>query len=99
MGISWMPKSTVPATLAGVIYTEAKSKPGYEEYEQYGLYIQTTAILAIIFCEPTGSFLIDLLAKKLLTQDKAGQIALKDIDNTTSGEISKQEANGNKVLP
>jgi hypothetical protein len=40
MGISWMPKSTVPATLAGVLYTEAKAKGhGYEDYLQYGLYI------------------------------------------------------------
>ena len=32
MGIAWIPKTTVPATLAGIIFNEAKSKPGYEEY-------------------------------------------------------------------
>jgi hypothetical protein len=38
MGISWIPKSTVPATLAGVIYTEALAlgQP-YEDYQSFGL--------------------------------------------------------------
>ena len=39
MGLAWIPKSTVPATLAGVIYTESLSKVGYQDYVQYGLYI------------------------------------------------------------
>ena len=60
MGLSWIPKSTVPATLAGVVYTEASALGmQYKDYQTFGLQIQTTAILAIIVCEPIGSFLID----------------------------------------
>jgi len=40
MGIAWIPKSTVPATLAGVVYNTAKARgEGYEDYMTYGLYI------------------------------------------------------------
>ena len=31
MGLAWIPKTTVPATLAGIIFTQAKIK-GYDEY-------------------------------------------------------------------
>jgi len=40
MGISWIPKSTVPATLAGVIFTEASALgPAFKDYQTYGLQI------------------------------------------------------------
>ena len=33
MSVSWMPRSSVPATLGGVLYAEAKSRgPKYAEY-------------------------------------------------------------------
>jgi NhaP-type Na+/H+ or K+/H+ antiporter len=60
ISLSWIPKSTVPATLASVIYTESKAMGAqYSELTTFGLNIQTTTILAIIVCEPIGSFLID----------------------------------------
>jgi hypothetical protein len=60
MALSWIPKSTVPATLAGVIFTEASALGiEYQDYQSFGLQIQTTTILSIIVCEPIGSFLID----------------------------------------
>jgi hypothetical protein len=60
MALSWIPKSTVPATLAGVIFTEASALGiQYQDYQSFGLQIQTTTILSIIVCEPIGSFLID----------------------------------------
>ncbi len=38
MGISWIPKSTVPATLAGVLYTESLALgKQYEDYQSFGL--------------------------------------------------------------
>ena len=40
MALAWIPKSTVPATLASVIYTEAKALgPDYSDYQAYGLSI------------------------------------------------------------
>ena len=40
IGLSWIPKSTVPATLASVIYTEAKPLgPDYKELADFGLNI------------------------------------------------------------
>lgn len=60
IALSWIPKSTVPATLASVVYTDSKALGAdYLEYQQWGLNIQTTTILSIIVCEPIGSFLID----------------------------------------
>lgn len=38
IGISWIPKTTVPATLASVIYTEAKALGSdYEDLANFGL--------------------------------------------------------------
>lgn len=38
MGISWIPKSTVPATLASVIFTDAKILGSdYADYQKFGL--------------------------------------------------------------
>jgi hypothetical protein len=40
MSISWIPKSTVPATLAGVLLTEATALgEKYADYQMYGLQI------------------------------------------------------------
>ena len=70
MALSWIPKSTVPATLAGVVFTEASALGDqWKDYQSFGLQIQTTCILSIIVCEPLGSFVIDQFATKLLTID------------------------------
>jgi hypothetical protein len=38
MSMAWIPKSTVPATLAGVIYTESLSLGNaYEDMQTFGL--------------------------------------------------------------
>ncbi len=58
MAICWIPKSTVPATLASVIYNEALAS-GWTDKQVFGLDIQTTTILSIMVCEPLGAFLID----------------------------------------
>jgi len=71
MGVSWIPKSAVPATLAGIMLTESTALgPNYLDYQVYGLQIQTTTILAIIICEPLGAFLIDLLVPKFFTKSE-----------------------------
>ena len=79
--MSWIPKSTVPATLAGVIYTESlQLGEAYKDMQTYGLQIQTTCILAICVCEPIGSFLIDQFAPKVLTIDPSDPAYVKDIN-------------------
>jgi len=71
MGVSWIPKSAVPATLAGIMLTESTALgPNYLDYQVYGLQIQTTTILAIIICEPLGAFLIDLVVPKFFTKSE-----------------------------
>ena len=67
VGICWIPKLTVPATLAGVVYNEATSVDGLDDYEHYGLQIQTTTILVVLFTAPIATFLIDTFAPRLLT--------------------------------
>ena len=58
MAISWIPKSTVPATLASVVYNDVLAS-GWKDKQVFGLNIQTTTILSIMVCEPIGAFLID----------------------------------------
>lgn len=93
MGLSWIPKSTVPATLAGVVYTDALALGiQYQDYQSYGLQIQTTAILSIIVCEPIGSFLIDQFAAKLLTIDPSDP-AYKNgaVEDDTKKDVGKSQ--------
>ena len=94
MSLSWIPKSTVPATLAGAMFTEAYALgDNYKDYQQFGLFIQTTTILSIIVCEPIGSFLIDQFAPKLLSIDPsdpaAKQAALDDEGTSKDQEVLK----------
>ena len=97
MALSWIPKSTVPATLAGVIFTEAKALGDqYKDYQSFGLQIQTTAILSIIVCEPIGSFVIDQFATKLLTIDPSDpafpkEAAVEDDPKNEVGETYQKE--------
>ncbi len=93
MALSWIPKSTVPATLAGVIYTEASALGiQYQDYQSYGLQIQTTTILSIIVCEPIGSFLIDQFAAKLLTIDPSDPAFKKGaVEDDAKKEVGKSQ--------
>ena len=81
ISIAWIPKSTVPATLAGVIYNEALSLGDtYKDYQHFGLQIQTTCILSIFVCVLIGTFSIDHFAPKLLTIDKGDSAVDKSND-------------------
>jgi len=104
MSISWIPKSTVPATLAGVVLTEATALgEKYADYQIYGLQIQTTAILSICVCEPIGSFLIDQFAPKLLTIDpsdpayKKGPVEDNEKEKAVEVKTVKQEKNNDEM--
>ena len=89
MSLAWIPKSTVPATLASIVYTEANSRGStWSDIQTFGLNIQTTTILSIMVCEPIGSWVIDQFAPKLLSIDlddltakqQAIEVAKKDSD-------------------
>ena len=89
MSMAWIPKSTVPATLAGVIYTESLAMgDAYKDIQTYGLQIQTTCILAICVYQPMGSFLIDQFAPKFLTIDPSDPAYVKNIPDN----VEKKEA-------
>ena len=93
MSLSWVPKSTVPATLASVVYTESLAKgAAWEDYQAFGLNIQTTTILSIIICEPLGSFLIDQFAPKLLSigRDDPAFVSALEEDFEKEGKKVKQ---------
>eukprot|EP00347_Sterkiella_histriomuscorum_P005826 403355123 len=75
MGVSWISKGTVTATLSGIILAQTKAKgDAYKEFQTYGDQIQTCAVLAIIILSPLSSLLISSLGPKLLTKDLPGQI-------------------------
>ena len=62
-----MPKTSVVATLAGIVYEDAtKLGNDHKKYQLYGLEIQTTAILVIIITMIIGCFMIDFLGPRLL---------------------------------
>ena len=89
MSFAWIPKSTVPAALAGVIYSESKLRgPGYEDYMQYGLIIQTTTILSIIFCEPIGAFLVDTFAPKMLALNSKSDSSVDEVKHNQVANTS-----------
>ena len=78
--MAWIPKTTVPATLAGIIYNESLALGDeYKDYQTYGLQIQTTCILAIFVCLPIGTFVIDHFAPKFLTIDPSDPAYVKNI--------------------
>ena len=69
MGMTWIPKSSIPATLASVVLTTATVLgDSYSDYQLWGHKIQTTAILAIVVCEPIGALLIESFAPRLLSR-------------------------------
>ncbi len=45
-------------------------KYGIPEFVEFGEQIQTTGVLSIVLCAPLGSFLVETLYPKLLTQEK-----------------------------
>lgn len=81
---------TVPATLAGVVYTESLPfKESYKDFHIYVLQIQTTRILSICLCEPFGSFLIDYFAFKLLTIDPTDPAYKKKVEIDIKNDSSR----------
>ncbi len=81
MGIVWVGKATVQAALSALFLTSVKMHPdheNFEEYEDYGNKIQTTAIFAIVICATTGSILLNSLGTTLLTQDIVEATPSKD---------------------
>ena len=71
MGICWIPKSSIAATLGSLFYSETKAKgEKWEEYQEYGLIIQTHCVLSIIILATIGSVGLKSLGPRLLKLDE-----------------------------
>ncbi len=70
MGVCYSVKSTAVASIAGIIYNESKALGNeYSEYQNWGLQMQTTGVIAILFTLPMGIIATDFLGPRLLTND------------------------------
>lgn len=70
MGVCYMVKSTAVASIAGIVYNETKVLgEEYKEYQNWGLQMQTTGIIAILLTLPLGIIATDFLGPLLLSND------------------------------
>ena len=104
MGIVWIGKATVQAALSALFLNAVKKHPEsdvYDEYEDYGNKIQTTAIFAIVICATTGSILLNSLGTTLLTQDPVKEPPKDDekISKTVKpdSEAEQQQPNADNI--
>jgi hypothetical protein len=65
IGICWLPKATVQATISGLFLQKAKAI-GDPTLIEYGHLIQTVGLMAILICAPLGSILISTTGDYLL---------------------------------
>jgi len=65
IGICWLPKATVQATVSGLFLARAQKEKNALLID-YGEQIQTIGLMAIFICGPLGSILISSLYDKLL---------------------------------
>ncbi|CAI2364810.1 unnamed protein product [Moneuplotes crassus] len=83
----WIPKATVQAAIGGVVLDRARddikrSSPDYEDYEDHGKTILTTAIICILMTAPLGAILTSNLGRK----------QQKEVENE---EDEREDKNGN----
>ena len=73
IALSWMPKATVQAALASdpleTILEHKHDEANFDEWEQWGNEILTTAVFSIILTAPLGMLIINILGPRWLTQD------------------------------
>ncbi|CAJ0608731.1 unnamed protein product [Cylicocyclus nassatus] len=87
---SLVPKATVQAALGPNLMVSAKQ---YPEYESEAFFTVICCILAILLTAPIGSFLLDLLAPKLLHQAAVRAVSMSQVVPLDL------EAQRKKVLP
>jgi NhaP-type Na+/H+ or K+/H+ antiporter len=92
MAFAWIPKATVQAAIGGVVLAQAREKPEYAEYEEYGVKMLTTAVLSIIFTAPLGAILTNSLGPIWLER-----LPSKDDMLGVSMELKKAEKAGMKA--
>jgi solute carrier family 9B (sodium/hydrogen exchanger), member 1/2 len=72
-----MPKATVQAALGSVVLDRARdeiaaSSPDREDYEDYGNFLLTAAVLSILLTAPLGAFLTNNLGVRWLNKTEGG---------------------------
>ena len=74
ISFAWMPKATVQAAIGGVLLTRVRDEvaPGdkFDEYEDYGEFLLTAAVLSVLISAPLGAILTNTLGPKMLECDK-----------------------------
>jgi hypothetical protein len=72
MGITWIGKATVEATLSGLLLAGVNGNAGPDMkalYTGYGTIVQNTAILSVLICAPIGAICQNSFGTILLTKD------------------------------
>lgn len=90
---AWIPKATVQAAIGGVILEEVRADiPEGElkdEYEDHGLFILATAVIAIVISAPLGSIMTNTFGPKWLTNDKK-ELGSKMKINPNTGSLQNK---------
>lgn len=86
IAIAWLPKATVQAALGSVPLDNARSK-GTEEEIMFGRTVLTLAVLSILLTAPLGAAVTNLLATRLLTDDKPQTAQARKTSNQVAVSI------------
>ena len=77
---AWIPKATVQAAIGGILLDrvriEVSDEESLEEYQGYGYFVLTTAILSIIISAPIGGILTVTLGPKWLEKDNGVELKI-----------------------
>lgn len=70
---SWIPKATVQAAIGSVVLDKAREEieansPDREDYEDYGNFFLTAAVISIVLTAPIGAVLTNSLGVKWLNK-------------------------------
>jgi hypothetical protein len=68
MGFAWIPKATVQAAIGGIVLFKAKEE-GVDSFVEYGTWMVTISVFAIILTAPTGAILTNTLGPMWLSKD------------------------------
>jgi solute carrier family 9B (sodium/hydrogen exchanger), member 1/2 len=93
---SWIPKATVQAAIGSVVLDKTRKEieansPDREDYEDYGNFFLTTAVMSILLTAPIGAVLTNSLGIKWLNRTE-GSAFILIIETSASDSNNKIEA-------
>ena len=82
-----------------IINKELKDDPDYEDYQQWGNNILTTAVFSILITAPIGLLVISNLGDKWLSYDGSKEVMLSSQDEDEHSGSHSSSADGLQLSP